>query len=500
MTQATDSVPGHPLNSLAAGWSDTRSGNAQNLIRQLGDQLHCSYELQPPTVNAVRFSLDLSEVYLNGVGEHQRCLLVGGESEATTAALQEFWRKSGSTTLGIVFVLCASTAAWEQARRVLPAGCALILHRDQVASLLRQPEPLQILREFLRRQISRRRLSPYNIGLPATGSSFFGRVHELAQLRDNHSTGYAILGPGRIGKTSLLKRYRWLLRCMRDPRTDRVFEIDFYALTDTTPDAIAQHIAVTIQDSSRSRTLQAAKLVQFLRSQSGELGGLLELLLDETDEVCTSDAFRYLGQAAKEGHVRLILAGKKRLYDYATRPDSTLAGRLKPLRLEPLSVYDAQELVRRPLSDLGITLGNQGVEVLAWVLHQSGRLPHLIQYYCQGLVEMTVQQCVNEITPAMLRTLEKQGEFAQYFLAPLYELKDTPAWSLSLALLRQPRPRFVLPDLLQAAKSVSLPQDPERVRQVCDELVIHNILSWDGNAYRLASQALKHFAEQAGLL
>ncbi len=486
------------LDGLHAEWTSTQFGSAHNLIQLLGHHFQDPVEIGESSASAIRFRLDLTGFYLSGVGERTRCLLVGGGVTDAAKALREFWFQDTSIG-GLPLVFCVSSAAALEAASRIPQGYGLVLRPDMVRDLLKDPHPKTYLKRALCTQVGRRRLSIYNICLPATGNAFFGREHDLAQVLDLHTTNFAIAGPGKIGKSSFLKRHRWNLARRKDPRSNRVFEIDFYSLKCASADNVARHIAMAIESSSRSDRVKAAELTRFLYATRCKLGGPLELLLDETDEVCGGDAFKQLGQAAKDGHVRLILAGRKGLYDYALAGGSPLGGRMKLLKLEPLDGADARNLICQPLADLGITL-KEPTQLVDYILQQSGRLPHLLQFYCQHLVELSVERKLDELSLDWLQGLESRGEFSQYFLAPLFELTDPATKRVAKAMLRSSQMRFTTSEAIEVARRFGQDLDADRVRQTCDELVIQNVLAWDGGSYRVASKALKHFANQAGLL
>jgi hypothetical protein len=42
--------------------------------------------------------------------------------------------------------------------------------------------------------------------------------------------------------------------------------------------------------------------------------------------------------------------------------------------------------------------------------------------------------------------------------------------------------------------------NPREAEDLCDELVVQNILMWDRSGYRLSSQALRMSAKRSGLL
>ncbi|HYH63816.1 MAG TPA: hypothetical protein VD866_03865 [Urbifossiella sp.] len=489
------------LDAIAAGRASGPDGNsAHSLALYVGDLFHTTTAGVTAAVTAtgaaVRFDLDLSRIYIRNLGEQTRCLILGGSGAAAADAVRDFYKTRDG---GLMFVFCVTPGALEQAHQFIPPGYALVVAPDAFRGLLTGLDPGGQLKKMLRGQIGRRRLSLYDICQPATGNAFFGRERELAQLLEHDTTSFAIPGPGRIGKSSLLKRHHWNLRRRRDPRVDRTFEIDFYSVSKLDIESVVRHIATKISDTYRGHTLRVSGFIDFLRYWRNQLGGPLELILDETDEVCSGPAFDQLGQAAKDGYVRLIMAGRGGLFKFATQSDSPMAARLRVLLLEPLEPATARELFCHPLADLGLHIRNPSL-LVDYVLKQTGRLPHLIQFYAQNLVELSVERRLDELDIGDVHAVESTGTFSQYFLAPLLELDDADARTLACALLATPLQRYTTAEVLAAALRLGLPNSPVWVRRTCDELVIRNILLWEGGLYRASSQALRVFAEQAGLL
>src|SRR5205085_2730414 len=96
------------------------------------------------------------------------------------------------------------------------------------------------------------------------------------------------------------------------------------------------------------------------------------------------------------GYVRLILCGRKGLLDFALKRASVLGGRVKPLLPGPLESQAAAELIRRPFDDLGLKVVDE--RVANRIVSMSGRLPHLIQYYCHNLVELMIERGVEVVS------------------------------------------------------------------------------------------------------
>jgi hypothetical protein len=495
---ATRQASSAAISHIGERWNDIQ---ANALIRQLSERLGCSMlpaEAAPTDDALVRFTLDLSHLHLHGLDERTTCALLGEAEGATLAALDAF-ALDAAKSIGFPFVFCLTADSYAKAHRIMTRQPSMVLGPEDLAALIDSSHPLKTLLTHVREQIDRLALSAYNILRPAD-SLFFGREREQARLFEDLNASYAIAGPGRIGKSSLLKRHARNIRRSRDPRSTRLFEIDFMPLGRPDDDEVAQYIAMRISGNSRSYRTTTSGLTRFLRHCRAEFGGPLELLLDETDLVCEGEAFRQLGWAAKEGYVRLVLCGRQRLFEFSTSEASQLGHRLTPMLLTPLADAEAQLLIRLPLDALGVSIPHDS-DLIRHITDQTGRLPHLLQFYCKSLVELTVDHQSHQITAELVEELESQGEFFMAFLGPLEELGSGESFSLAAALLRDGRDRFELAQVRDILIRLGRrDHDPISARRACDALVIHNILVWDQGGYRVANHAIRRFAKQAGLL
>jgi hypothetical protein len=93
----------------------------------------------------------------------------------------------------------------------------------------------------------------------------------------------------------------------------------------------------------------------------------------------------------------------------------------------------------------------------------------------------------------------KQGEFSQYLLGPLLEVKGDLR-RLAMSLLKSPLKRFGTAQVIAHGSSVGLSLDPVSARLLCDQLVIQNIMAWESGGYRVANEAMRVCATDAELL
>ncbi|MCI0659592.1 MAG: hypothetical protein L0220_00810, partial [Acidobacteria bacterium] len=268
---------------------------------------------------------------------------------------------------------------------------------------------------------------------------------------------------------------------------------------DSSDDGIARFIAMHIAPSSRSDRVTNDDLVQFLRRQYSLHHGSLELLLDEVDLVCASRAFKSLAKAARQNICRLVLCGRSNLLKIALSPDSLLECRVELLRLQSLDHDSARELLICPLSDLGFSL-DQPDRIIERLFRLTGRMPHLLQFYGKKLANLAIEEGTDIITQEHLDTLRWDFETAQYFISPLGDLTDLESHLVALSLLKDGRQVFSVPLVREIAAKYELHLSYARIGEICNDLVINNILAWDEGAFRLANESLPYYARQMKLL
>jgi hypothetical protein len=484
------------LGKLADGWNPSHTELARELARRWERCLRARVDIREPAVNTLTFDTEVSSIRLRSM-DRLRCVLLGGKG-ALEGKPREVW-KTLDAPGRVAVVLTASEDAYEQASEHLPASRCLILSPTRLAELLDAPDATRLLCESLWEQIPRRRLIPFNILRPADTTTFFGRRNELDRLRDEEDVSFAVAGPGRIGKTSLVLQYRRETRGSGEGRTHRIYYVNFYTCEDRSNDGVARFLATAIENSSRSARVTAGGLVNTLRYQSHLHEGPLDLLLDEVDEICHTETFQYLGEAARQGLCRVVMCGRGVLLNAVLDKRSPLACRLELLRLEPLDLVSAHCLLLDPLHDLGFTVAQED-QVLREIFHLTGRLPHLVQFFGKKLAELAIAENTEVITLEHVRALQDDFETAQYVTRSLLDLEDSNTQLLALALLRNPTARYSINSLIRIAEKEGLPLTHADALHICNDLVINNVLAWEKGGYQIATGALVHYAQAMGFL
>src|SRR6185295_17598165 len=329
---------------LAGGWVESHPTAAQELLQAWREAFRTEAEVREIGNGCMYFTTDIAEIFLRGMDDIH-CLALSKPEDEARRAVQEFRRRIGAPGRLLVVLACREETYWA-VRGLIGQSLFLALSPAEILSIL-ATSPVQTLKSFVRWKIPLRSLIPYNYLRPALGNLFFGRHAELHRLIQEEQVSWAIAGPGRIGKTSLIKEYHRRLIRSRDPRAQRLVDIDFHPCSNATSDGVARYFAMHTDSSSRSHRMTADGLIDFLRRQRAMCGGPLELLLDEVDEVCHGLAFDRIGEAAKLGLCRLILCGRAELLDMMLSRTAPLAGRLDLLRPTPLEEAEARDLILR---------------------------------------------------------------------------------------------------------------------------------------------------------
>ena len=483
------------FRKLVEGW-DSQHHRVTQAFLQIWRKRFSYVELKEIDRCILYFVTDLPGIHLLGTDDVHVLLLAGSFDDAE---MLKAWKRKTGAPRRLLLLLALSDQSLSIAREIFASGRALVLSLSETRYLLESSEPGQELKEMLRQRLPIRSLIPYNYLRPAHGQLFFGRQQELDRLLHEDDVSFAIAGPGRIGKTSLIHEYQRILRRRRDPRALRLFEIDFYACNNTSSQEVARFFAMKIDPSSRSHRMTCEGLIDFLRYQQHGLGGALELVFDEVDEVCSGLAFDVIGAAAKQGLCRLIVCGRGQLFKMLLSRSSPLACRLELLRPGPLEEEEAKALLFLPLRDLGIEM-DRPEEVAAKVFKLTGLLPHHLQFFGKKIAEFAVEKPAAPLTLEMIEALSWDMDAAHFVTSPLRDL-DTPGTRpLALALLKENPPVITVATARGVASKWGLQFSHDQMTDLLNDLVINSVLSWRKGILSISSEALPIYAARLGYL
>jgi hypothetical protein len=481
------------LDKFAKGLEAPSSGAPIELVHKWADALHGSAEIKEVLPSVVYFIADLSEIHLSGMDE-VRCFFVGGPQTAPHSLVQYVETNSAPGSRLIVQTL--SPQCFGALRESRLSRQALILPPSFVTELLQGSAGPTTLAASFCSQFNVSELNPYSITRSAAGSMFFGRDRELRRLLEDPDS-FAIVGPMRIGKTSLVKQYLKSGKRKGNLWALNSTWIDFYECPKKTSDAIARTIAMALEPSARSDRITSNDLVAFLKYQGNRRGHPVNLILDEVDEICSLDVFDRLAEGVKNEYCRVTLCGRGLLFRRASY--GLLKGRLEMIRLEPLDKHSATRLFSEPLAALGFTFDDRARFELR-TLELTGRLPHMLQHYGRKLVELATEESTRTLKASHLDLLGMDLQTAEYVTSPLRDLYDPALKLMALVMLKTTRGSFTPADVQMAARTHGIDWSHEESLDACNDLVVNNILVWDAGRYRVASASLPHYAEQLGYL
>jgi hypothetical protein len=493
---AVPATPEGVIAALAKQWAPALASHLVDLWRS---QFADSSGPVRHEGTGVEFHSSFLGIRLRGMAEVP-CLMIGGEPLAAGRLVAEFARRADAQEQLCFLLTVSDELAAVAARQILGGQRCVVFTPAKVATLLNARDTHQALKAMVVAAVPSRALVPYNYLLTPDPNMFFGRGEHLDKLIGDADMSFAVVGPGKIGKTSLVSEYRRRLVRSRDPRAQATFFVDMHECGRRDSDSLAQFLARKIEGTSRSQSVSTADFFNMLRRVRLQLGGRRpELLLDEADEICHHDFLqKTLGEATKLKLCRLILCGRGQLLRVTQSPDGQLGGRLAPMRLDPLDSKPAEAFLIDPLTDLGFQILDRE-EFVHRAFALTGRLPHLLQVFGKRVAELGIASGTGTLDSKAFDTLRWDYELAQMMVGPLDRLDDLSRL-VAVALLKNPPARVTHSTLQHFASKEGLHLGHDDVREVANELFIHNVLAWSNGAYRIAYEALPYYAREMGLL
>lgn len=396
------------LSGMQSGWSNGHHGPAHELLLLWGEKLGARPSRLEWDPSSVRFEMDTSQILLRGMGLVPAVLL-GGGGDAVNAALLRFQAQDWDDRQQCL-VICATDEAYSLAGHTLRGRKGLVLSLADIRTTLLDSDPKTRLRMQILRQMSFRSLIPFTVTHPVEGGMFFGRTEELKLLSEEGHVGYAICGPGSVGKTSLINQALWQLRCDLDPRYHRIVTVD---LLDCKRDSnfVAGYIAQQVSHTSFADVLGVDDLEAFFkRMRYGDARfrrGPIELFLDETDEALAYDRsqgyrlLKALRHAANRDMISVCFAGRTEPLSVMRDPQCPFHERAKVLKLGALRPDEAKELLLRPLEHLDVVIENQP-QLLRTVMSDTVGYPRAIQRWGLAVANQVASRARRRFTDSDL--------------------------------------------------------------------------------------------------
>lgn len=284
----------------------------------------------------------------------------------------------------------------------------LHLGESELRALLFAADPSRRLAGLLH---ARRLLtsSPYSHeGDVKSATMFVGRDALLRDLATAASPQAILVGPRRVGKTSLLKRLAQTLRLSR-PEFDVHF-LDLLGIKTYEDAAVALQVAMETarfaagagassgQFSVVARAALGgvpsespeATIIQLIRVRQQHTGRRVVLLIDEGDALVKTDAERdfpllnALRALQAQDLCAVVMAGYLYLYRQALSQGSPLYNFARVLLLGPLEPSEAVELSTKPMSLLSVRYADPDLPLR--IARDTGGYPSFVQLICDQML------------------------------------------------------------------------------------------------------------------
>jgi len=440
------------------------------------------------------FVVDPGKTYLRGF-EHLSFWLLTPEtpvSEFLRLHHQTSERKGevGNYRADKPILLCLSAEQEKEAHHRIRGGRVVILGLGEILNILNQSggRGRGYLLKTIRSQVSPLSLHPYDISRPVSGDVFVGRRTALDILIHQEQANLLIVGPSKIGKSSLLHQLKHLRQCAGDPILARSFYINLQPCAyNASPEEVARYIAMHFRETHYTlHDLTERDIRSFFSSVVARLGGPFELILDECDAICKEgqgDLLERIAEFASSYHCRLILIGRGNLLRYCQRRNATALGRLRELRFRPLRPDDAWELFSAPLLGLGLTI-EEPEKLRAHVLRITSRMPHLIHEAAREIVEAVHITDSKVVSSSLFR--RGHNPFSNFGLlkSHLNDLANARSRFVACTLLLNPDcKQYDASRVGGILRKEGLKPNTMQITELCDDLVINCLLGWESRGY-----------------
>lgn len=474
------STPDVRLSYLREGREAAFEGHAQTLMHTFAGVLGSTATAGTTSGRTMRFTMTRLNLALRGFGGDRLHSLVLAESDTSwTTNDSSFWSKVENSN-EMPIILACGVEEYTLAKRKTAGRLALILSPDDLSQILTASRPLDQLKLIVRREFTPGQIHPFDHQHPAVDASFRGRHAFLQTFRDNPNTNFALVGPSKMGKTSLVRRH--IHSVTAGGRGGRQVYVD---LLDRPVNDLAFTRAIRMAlDPSLSAYYDPAETISdFLCKLKSRLGGPIEITIDECDRHLELQSMRVLIHLAVRGVCRLILIGRWQLMRHAVHTQDDNFNRLEPAVMPPLSMDEAMDLIESPLHDMGFDLTSLRHE-LRNAVNRLGRVPGLIQELGAFFVEESERV---PVTDALRRALNRIISTSR-LIGLLNDLSSAKSRAGALMLALQAEKGGVAEPLWlrDRFKEQGVAVGIAECMEICDELVIHHLLGYDNGIYRMA--------------
>ena len=373
----------------------------------------------------------------------------------------------------------------------------IVLTSSDLREVLRVRWRLKALVARILEQVDLTVVSPFVTEGPVPSTMFFGREGEIKEILHRIETSsLALIGPRRIGKTSILQRVLTTLRNRPRP----LVYLDCQSIY--TAESFLQSLAAEyVPDKAHLDFSSPASFRSLLDSlRTGYAGAPAQFILDEVDLVLREDPegaeglFRVLRGADGEGAAHFLFCGERTLQHKLRDPNSALYNFCHALRVQFLEPRDASRLIAEPLEQMEVRWEDRQAGIDRILEVTSGH-PNLIQRTCANLVVLLNQERTRNIQREHLDQVVADPDYLEEYLDTLWSRASELEKVLTLAL--EPEESASPPELrrrLQEDHGIEL-SAPDVV-EAMENLGLYGILEKRGSRYQFGARYLPHLLRE----
>lgn len=268
----------------------------------------------------------------------------------------------------------------------------------------RSPMIGALRRKGLTKEPTSGELCPYVRAKPVEGWRFFGRKRPLREVIETQAN-LVLVGPRRVGKTSLLQEAKRLL----NQRGETVYHLDVQNCTSAAQ--VSSLILEAISPREKVRAVRhgqalGERVLTFALKDMAHSKRRVTLILDEIGNVIKrlddhenddEERWKFLGSLRKysqqHGNLRIILSCFQEAFiQQVENFDGPLVNFGATLRLEPFSPEELEDFLYLPLEIWKPLERKVKEELRILVTRMIGRHPYFLQFFCEELFRRMMEK------------------------------------------------------------------------------------------------------------
>ncbi len=291
----------------------------------------------------------------------------------------------------------------------------VMMDQNDLKKIILSEAPREEFFNCLIDQINITTLSPFQLAGPVS-EMFYGRNIQQKMILNSFirpdAKNYAVIGPRRIGKTSLLLKMKNEVESMNNFRFVYLDCTRFGEKIDDWYQAILTGLEIKLECEGIQYFVNSIK--EYLKKNKCKL----VLFLDEVDELLKNEEKQNhlftdtLRALINECNVKILIAGYKILYFQMKDNSSPLFNLLEPIELGSLETESAISLIKEPFQNI-YKINSENVE---HILKMTACYPNFIQFCCDKLIKISMEYRTRIITKGAIDSVTTSTDFYDFVI------------------------------------------------------------------------------------